>query len=148
MHDVGRILPFVFRKQIGRTEPRLLEILVPLWPRIVGKMIAQHAYPVAFDAGALTVAADAETWLLQLGHMKEELRAEINGFLGQPVVKKLRFRFVPQLHLFRSGTTPGSNIARGPAAPVAAMDTTPISDAEIARMLAGSYAKYFSRQRS
>jgi hypothetical protein len=145
--EIGKVLPTLFRKQFGRAEPHLLEILLPLWPRIVGKTMAQHSQPAFFASGVLTLNADCATWGTQLRRMTEAIRIEINGFLGQSIVKKLRVKTVNQPSLF-----PLSPPSQGTAPPVPAlvekaMDTASIPDREIASTLAGSYAKYFSRPR-
>jgi hypothetical protein len=145
--EIGKILPSLFRKQICRAEPHLLEILLPLWPRIAGKTMAQHSQPALFASGVLTLATDCATWGTQLRHMTEDIRAEINGFLGQPIVKKLRIKTVTQSDLFSP-----PRLSRGTASPAPppvkqAMDTDSIADPEIASTLASSYAKYFNRPR-
>jgi hypothetical protein len=145
--EIGKLLPALFKKQVRREEPHLLEILIPLWPRIAGKTMAQHSQPAAFASGVLTLAADCATWGTQLRHMTGEIRAEINGFLGQPIVRKLRIKTVTQSRLF-SPPRPSSEAAP-PAPPVAVqvMDTTSIADPALATALASSYAKYFNRPR-
>jgi hypothetical protein len=79
--------------------------------------------------------------------MAEEIRAKINGFLGQPIVKKVRIRTITQPGLF-SPPRDAQGTAR-PAPPVAekGMNTDCIADPEVALALASSYAKYFSRPR-
>jgi len=143
--EIGKILPALFRKQIRRDEPRLIEILSPLWPRIVGRPMAEHSRPALFQAGVLTLAADSSTWSTQLAHLTEEIRAGVNAFLGVPVVKKLRVKTVGQPSLF----APPRPKAGAPATPIEGppMDTTPIVDHEVAMALATSHAKYFSRPR-
>jgi len=146
--EIGKLLPALFKKQICRAEPHLLEILAPLWPRIVGKTMAQHTRPALFDLGVLTLYADCPTWGTQIRHMTEEIRAKVNAFLGQAIVKKLRIKMVLQPDLFPSSRrlpeTSGS--PRPPAE--RAMVTDSIADPEVAAALASSYAKYFNRQRS
>ncbi len=147
MDEIGKILPSLFRKQIRRQEPHLLDILLPLWPRIAGKTMAQHSQPAFFASGVLTLATDCPTWGTQLRHMTEEIRAEINGFLGQPIVRKLRIKTVTQSDLFSP-----SRRLRGTAPPAPhgvehAFDTTSITDREVASALASSYSKYFNRPR-
>lgn len=148
MDEIGKLLPSLFRKQIGRAEPHLLEILIPLWPRIAGSIIAQHSRPSVFASGVLTLHTDSATWGTQLRYMSEEIRAEINGFLGRAVVKKVRIKTVPQSYLFspprrlRETTLPAMPPAEKP------MDTDSIADPEIASALLSSYAKYFNRFRS
>ena len=146
MYEIGKLLPALFKKQIRRAEPHLLEILAPLWPRIVGKTMARHSRPALFELGVLPLHADCATWGTQLRHMTEEIRTEVIGFLGQAIVKKLRVKTVSQPDLFSRGT---NGIAPSPP-PLAemVMDTDSIADPEIAAALASSYAKYFNRPRS
>lgn len=145
MDEIGNILPTLFRRQLRRAEPHLLDILLPMWPRIVGKTMAQHSQPAFFASGVLTLAADGATWSTQLRHMAEQIRAEINRFLGQPIVKKLRIKTVTQASLF-SPSRPARGAAM-PALPLGdrAMNTDSVADPEIASTLANSYAKYFTR---
>ncbi len=130
-----------------RAEPHVLEILLPLWPRIAGKSMAQHSHPAFFASGVLTLATDCATWGTQLRLMTEEIRSEINGFLGQPIVKKLRIKTANQRELF---SRPGVSRASAPPmlAPLRqALGTDSIADPEVATALASSYAKYFNRPR-
>jgi hypothetical protein len=145
--EIGKILPTLFRKQIRRAEPHLLDIVVPLWPRITGKTMAQHSQPAFFASGVLTLATDCATWGTQLRHMSEEIRARINGFLGQPIVKKLRIKTVAQPDLFSPSRPSRGTALPAPPRTVQALDTTSIADPEIASALASSYSKYFNRPR-
>jgi hypothetical protein len=145
--EIGKLLPFMFRKQIRRAEPHLLEILIPLWPRIVGRTMAQHSQPAAFGSGVLTLTTDCATWGAQLRQMTEEIRAEINSFLGQPAVKKLRVKNITQLDLFASARLSSGTAARDLAFKEEPVDTASIPDPELARVIASSYAKYFARPR-
>jgi len=142
--EIGKILPFVVRKQICHAEPYVLEILLPLWPRIAGKGIAQHSHPAFFASGVLTLTCDSATWTTQLLHLSQEVRAAINGFLGEPVVKKMRIKTVTQPSLFVP-PEPQRGIVAPPLLGKEAVDTTSIVDPAIASALASSYAKYFNR---
>jgi len=145
--EIGKILPSLFRKQIRRQEPHLLEILLPLWPRIAGKTMAQHSQPAFFASGVLTLATDCATWGTQLRHMTEEIRAEINGFLGQPIVRKLRIKTVTQPNLFSPSRSSRGTAPPAPPRVEQALDTASIADREVASALASSYSKYFNRPR-
>lgn len=146
MDEVAKILPSLFRKQMRRDEPYLLEILLPFWPRIAGKAIAQHCQPAYFSGGVLTLNADCATWGTQLRQMAEEFRARINGYLGQPVVKKLRIKTVAAASLFALPAVAGKTISRLSPLAGKAVDTSSIADPEVAATLANSYAKYFTRR--
>jgi hypothetical protein len=145
--QVGRILPLIFKKEIRRSEPHLLDILIPLWPRIAGKNMAQHSLPVAFEAGVLTLTTDCATWGGQLRHMTEEIRAGVNSFLGQPSVKKLVVKKIAQPGLFFAQEPVGKATPRTPPGPHGMVDTASITDPETRDALADSYAKYFARHR-
>ncbi len=90
MEEIGKILPAVLKKRIQQGGPGTLGLLAPFWPQVAGKPLARHVQPVAFKAGTLTLATPHPNWAAQLREMQEEIRAEINSFLGAPVVKKLR----------------------------------------------------------
>ena len=146
MQEIGKLLPSVFKKQVRQSDPLWIEILVALWPRIVGKPIARQCRPSNFAAGTLTICAESRTWATQLRYLAEEIRAEINGFLGRPIVRKLRIRLVPQLDLFPSKIAVSAPSCCEPVpAPLRGLASIP--DSEIARILAKSYAKYFARER-
>jgi hypothetical protein len=90
MEEIGKILPDVLKSRVRAREGGLAEILAPFWPRVAGKPIAQHSRPVDFHVGTLTLWADSSAWATELCQLAEEIRAEINCFLGLPIVKKLR----------------------------------------------------------
>jgi hypothetical protein len=104
VEEVGKILPFILGKHLQRQGSPLVEVLAALWPRAVGKGIAQQSRPVTFVSGTLTLATACPSWATQLSQMSEELRAGLNSFLGRPVVKKLRVRHAPNL-IFENGTS-------------------------------------------
>jgi hypothetical protein len=82
--------------------------------------------------------------------MSEEVRAEINSFLGRPVVRKLRVRHVPTLVLedgnsqLEAGSqrpqTRDSDIAGAPSKPALELANL---DPEVARIVEDAFAKYF-----
>jgi predicted nucleic acid-binding Zn ribbon protein len=90
LEKIARILPAVLKGQVRRTEPPLIEVLAPLWPCVAGKAMAEHCRPIAFNQGTLTLIAECSTWRTQLQQMAEEIRAEVNSFLGKPIVRRLR----------------------------------------------------------
>ncbi len=97
MEEVGKLLPRIFKRQMGRKDPRLIEILGPLWLRVAGRGIAENSSPIAFVAGTLTLETPCLSWAAQLRQMREEIRGEINNFLGCSVVKKIEVRVAMDL---------------------------------------------------
>lgn len=146
MDEIGKILSASLRKQIRIAEPFLLEVLLPLWPLIAGKCIAQHSTPRLFAAGVLTLESDSATWSAQLRHLSPQICVAVNSFVGKSAVKKLRIKTVVQPNLF--SPSPLTNTA--PPAPTLTeqtLDTTAIANPATAAAIARSYSKYFSRSR-
>ncbi|MGH9449554.1 MAG: DUF721 domain-containing protein [Terriglobia bacterium] len=110
MEELGSILPKALQKHVRGSRKPVIEILAPLWPRVTGKFIGQFSRPVEFEDGRLTLAVASPSWETQLRAMSEPLRAQINSFLGAPVIKKLRIR----PHTARD-QAPGSFFASGQA---------------------------------
>ncbi len=157
MEEIGKILPAVFKTQVRRAEPPLVELLTPLWSRVVGRAIARCSHPIGFSEGVLTLAVSCPTWTTQLRELREDVRAKINTFLGAPIVKRLNVRYVPDLvppevsarrqdRLANSGTAkPGRTVGPPPEGP-GPPDGTEDLDAETSEILARSFAKYFARK--
>jgi predicted nucleic acid-binding Zn ribbon protein len=96
MEEISKILPLIFRSQIRRSDPRVVEILAPLWPLVAGKPMARHSRPVAFEEGTLILESDCKAWSAEMRRMSEDIRAQINLYLGAPTVQKLKVRYVAQ----------------------------------------------------
>jgi predicted nucleic acid-binding Zn ribbon protein len=60
------------------------------WAKLVGEDVAEHAQPVAFGDGELTVQADSTAWATQLRLLQRELLKRIAAGVGEGVVKKLK----------------------------------------------------------
>lgn len=149
MEEVGRILPSVVGRHMQAGDARLVGVLSALWPRAVGKGIAQHSRPVSFVSGTLTLATTCPSWTAQLGQMCEEVRAGINGFLGRPLVRRIRVRHAPGLVLEKELQTGNWKLETGPSN-LTSPDAKPAFDLanldpEIARLVEEAFARYFSR---
>ena len=158
MEEVGRILPSVVGRHM-HDDLRLVQVLSALWPRAVGKGIAQHSLPVSFVSGTLTLATACPSWATQLGRMREEVRAGINGFLGRRLVRKLRVRHTPSLVL--EGGTSNLKTAKWklengnwklenresklPSPDLKLALESANLDPEIARFVEKAFARYFSK---
>jgi predicted nucleic acid-binding Zn ribbon protein len=146
--EVVKVLPSVLKRQVQRVDPRLVEILAPLWSHVAGPAIAQQSQPDTFAAGTLTLAAADSGWAKALTAMREELRDKINAYLGRPVVRALRIRKVHKLTLPLPSKVADPKLpdAVGPA-PVAWTGAEDKLEPEMARIARLSYAKYFARNR-
>ncbi len=145
MKEIGVILPSVLRQQVRRTDSALAELLAPFWPRVVGKGLAQQCRPAGFDAGTLTIETSCTAWAAELRRMSEEVRAAVNGYLGKPVVRKLRIRYAAP-----GNRVQGRSAAKAAVAVAATAASPPDGlaklDAEISGIIERSFSKYFSRK--
>ncbi len=145
MEEIGKILPAVFKRRGRQGEQGILGILASLWPRVVGKPIALHSRPVAFGAGMLTLATNCPSWAVQLRYLAEEIRAEINSFLREPVVENLRV----VRHATLEPLTPASQgVVLNPdlkAGKFNAVGSRTDLGPETARMVERSFTRYLTR---
>lgn len=93
MEEISKILPHIFRSQVRRSNPRMVEILAPLWPQVAGKPMARHSRPVAFEEGTLMLECDCTAWSAEMSRMAEEIRVQVNQYLGTAAVRKLKVRY-------------------------------------------------------
>lgn len=63
-----------------------------IWPEIVGPEVAKATFVEGFKSGILYVRTRSNAWVCELSFYKERLVAELNGRLGNAVVKDIRFR--------------------------------------------------------
>ena len=61
------------------------------WKEIVGESVALHAQPHAIRNRILFVHVSHPTWVQQLQFLKSALIDKINTFLGEPLVRDIRF---------------------------------------------------------
>ena len=146
MEEVGKILPGVFKSQIRRADPPLVELLTPFWPRVAGKAIARFSRPLAFESGILTLGCSCLSWTAQLRGMREEVRAKINDFLGGVIVKTLKVLHVPDLAPLESAGEKPADRAAPVTEKLSRADGAADLDDEISETLGRSFAKYFARK--
>ena len=145
MEEVGKILPAVFKTQIRRAEPPLIEFLTPLWPCVVGRAIAGCTRPVSFSGGSLTMGCSCPSWTTQLRSMSDEIRDAINNFLGGAIVKKLSVRHVADLAPLDSAAENPAHRASREAEKLRLPDGAADLDSEVSGIVERSFAKYFAR---
>ena len=153
MEDVGTIVPKAFKSHLSCPAPKIVEVLRPLWSRIVGKLIAQHSRPARFSDGTLILSASNPPWAAQLSQMAEEIRSQVNTFLAVSVVRKIRVRCQP----ISKGL---ASAAARPAKPLTPKrvgssteevrrllwaDGNATVDPDLAAVVEQSFVKYFSR---
>ena len=60
------------------------------WAEIVGREIAEHATPVTFEGGVLTVRADSTAWATQIRWLSASLLQRIDEAIGAGQVSEIR----------------------------------------------------------
>lgn len=60
------------------------------WAELVGTGVADHASPVSFESGVLTVRAESTAWATQLGLLASSLITSIERGVGEGVVTELK----------------------------------------------------------
>jgi len=89
--DLGTILKeFSFDKDIN-LKLRKFSIFNH-WPEIVGKEIGNKTKPQKIFKGILYISVTSSTWANELSMMSRQLIDKINKFIGEPVIKDLRFK--------------------------------------------------------
>lgn len=94
MEEISKILPLIFKGQVHRTNPHVLDILAPLWPLVAGKPMARHSRPVGFQEGTLMLECDCTAWSAEMSRMADDILAQVNRYLGVPAVRKLKVSYV------------------------------------------------------
>lgn len=82
-----------------------LELNLPLktsslwraWKEIVGEPICFHTQPQAIRNQMLFITVSHSTWMQQLQFLKPNLLNKIHRFLGEPLIKDIRFK-VGKIH--------------------------------------------------
>jgi hypothetical protein len=77
-----------------------LEIDVPLktysivgaWNEIVGESVAGHSQPRSIRNQILFIDVAHPTWMQQLQFLKPTLLDQVNAFLGEPLIRDIRFK--------------------------------------------------------
>lgn len=77
---------------MGMNQKYKEQLIFFYWRKIVGDAIAAQAVPATVSFGTLTLTAKSSVWANNLMMMKLELIAKINMFIGDTVVKDIRFR--------------------------------------------------------
>lgn len=86
---------------LGNTMQRLLDdrgwsvdvaagTVMSRWAELVGAGVADHAAPVSFEDGVLTVRAESTAWATQLGLLASSLITSIERGVGEGVVTELK----------------------------------------------------------
>jgi hypothetical protein len=92
---IGSLIPGLTRAAFRRRSPATAQVLAD-WTAIVGPAMAAVTTPRRLSAGTLSIACIGPI-AIELQHLAIEVIARINGHLGKPLVKALRFVQTPDL---------------------------------------------------
>ncbi|MBM3707245.1 MAG: DUF721 domain-containing protein [Actinobacteria bacterium] len=62
------------------------------WPEIVGQKISSKTKPEKLFKGILYISVASSAWANEMSLMSRRLVKEINKFIGEDIVKELRFK--------------------------------------------------------
>jgi predicted nucleic acid-binding Zn ribbon protein len=62
------------------------------WAQIVGREVAEHTTPTAFEDGVVTIVADSSTWAQQVRLLAPTLVRRLNEDLGDGTVRRVNVR--------------------------------------------------------
>jgi hypothetical protein len=77
-------------RRIARPE-KPLDLLVAVWPLMVGARLAGHTRPVGWNGARLDVGVDEGPWQAQLERLARPLRTKVNAWWGGNLVREVRF---------------------------------------------------------
>jgi predicted nucleic acid-binding Zn ribbon protein len=89
MERAGQSLWSALRRVARPDKP--LDLLVAVWPLMVGRRLADHTRPVAWSKGRVDVAVDQPEWQSQLESMGKDVRKQVNKWWGSELVREVRF---------------------------------------------------------
>ncbi|MBP2642332.1 MAG: hypothetical protein H6Q67_219 [Firmicutes bacterium] len=91
MKQLGEIIVSSLKK-IGLEKRYKAEKIFLNWSNIVGNEIASHSNPGKLHYGILLVSVSNSVWIHHLMTLKESIINKINSFVGEKVVKDIKFQ--------------------------------------------------------
>ncbi|HEY4696135.1 MAG TPA: DUF721 domain-containing protein [Candidatus Hydromicrobium sp.] len=91
IEDIGSIIGDVVKNLDIRSELNISNIF-NRWEEIVGAEIYKKTKPERITRGILYISVTTSTWANELSLMSGQLIKKINSFIGEEVVKSIRFK--------------------------------------------------------
>jgi hypothetical protein len=88
MEHASKVLWNALRK-VARPE-RPLDLLVAMWPVLVGQRLAAHTQPVNWHKGRVDIEVTDPDWHRQIAGLGDEIRKQINRWWGTELVREVR----------------------------------------------------------
>lgn len=89
--NIGNIIDDVIKKMDIKRKLNISNIF-NRWEEIVGAEIYKKTKPERIIRGILYISVSTSTWANELSLMSGQLIKKINSFVGEEVVKNIRFR--------------------------------------------------------
>lgn len=89
MERAGKTLWKALRKLARPDRP--LDMLSAVWPLIVGPRLAGRTRPLSWTEARLRVSVDEGPWKSQVERLEKPIRAKINNWWGQGLVREIQF---------------------------------------------------------
>ncbi len=89
--NIGKIIDDVVKKMDIKRKLNISNIF-NRWEEIVGAEIYKKTKPERIIRGILYISVSTSTWANELSLMSGQLIKKINSFVGEEVVKNIRFR--------------------------------------------------------
>jgi hypothetical protein len=90
MKEISEVLSGVL-KEANEQGALLEKVICAMWNQVIGKSVAQHAMPLHFFQGTLTVAVATEAWKKQLEALGGAVIDKINVQLRQRKLERIHF---------------------------------------------------------
>jgi predicted nucleic acid-binding Zn ribbon protein len=88
---IGNILGGLLKNRHLVADMRRVMVL-SLWERVVGELVAKKAWPEGVDDGVLTVAVTTHAWAQELDLLKPQILSRYRQLLGRNALRDVRFR--------------------------------------------------------
>lgn len=89
MEKAGKTMWSALRRVAQPERP--LDLLIAVWPLMVGQRMASHTRPVAWNKGRVVVEVSEAEWQRQLEGLSRDIRRQINHWWGAQLVREVRF---------------------------------------------------------
>jgi len=91
LEQVKEILPQMV-SSLGINKNYKTQLAILNWEKIVGKDIAVQSSPLSVEYNVLFISVNNSVWCHHLSMMKADIIFKVNQFVGEPLIKDIRFR--------------------------------------------------------
>lgn len=91
LEQVKEILPQMVNN-LGINKNYKTQLAIFNWEKIVGKDIAAQSSPLSVEYNVLFISVNNSVWCHHLSMMKADIIFKVNQFVGEPLIKDIRFR--------------------------------------------------------